>query len=854
MRWVNTTLAALGSALLMAVLAVGAGIVPALGPALNPAAGVWGSATDAKPVQARTVRIAGMTAPAGVGFSDDGTPSVRAGSDDDLFVAQGYLHASFRLSQLDLMRRLAHGRLAELVGPAGVESDTFELQSGLVRTAQAQWAATPPGSAAGKALLAYARGVNARLAEVRESRAWPAVFALAGVYPDDWTPIDSLAIQGLLSQNLSYSTRPLDYALLRQSLGAQQTMRLFPVHAPDEQRPYDPGPYRNLGVEPLPASANANAAAPGGPAPAPAPGSNQPSPSATALGATATAAEDILTSTGRLPQARIHTYPISNAWAANGPAVAGGRAMLAGDPHLQLTLPSFWYQMALGSPGLEATGATLIGLPGVVIGRNQHIAWSITDMQNQSTMFYTERTSPDRPGQYFWKGAWRTVERTEHTIKVRGGAAVPLTVERTVHGPVMTQKGVTTSVTWMGNYPSASLEAILGVNKAADYQQFRAALRAWHSPTVNFAYADDRGDIAVLAAGHFPVVKAAEPWYPMPGTGENDVIGVIPHEATPQVHNPPGHVVATANQRPVTADYPYYIGTTLAAYDAGYRARRIYDFLEHRKAPLTAADFQTLQTDVTDKLATVVRPRLLEAAQPATADPAGKAALDQLRTWDGRMTGDSTGATIWWTFWNAYLTEVFGPAWKAVQAPSPEVTSLDLSTARAALNQNLEAWTLRDPDNAAFTPAGGARRDADTTMLAAFRTTVRQLTAQLGPDPAGWRWDRVHTSEIPSLLEAGPLGHGPEPAGGNRFTVNAAEGELTSSFGPSYRLVVSWTGVGTARAWSIYPGGQSENPASNWYQDLVPDWSAGRMRDLPAPPEQAAPAGVRWTLRPEEGQ
>jgi penicillin amidase len=218
------------------------------------------------------------------------------------------------------------------------------------------------------------------------------------------------------------------------------------------------------------------------------------------------------------------------------------------------------------------------------------------------------------------------------------------------------------------------------------------------------------------------------------------------------------------------------------------------------------------------------------------------------------MNGDSTGATIWWTFWNAYLTEVFGPAWKAVQAPGPDVTSLDLSTARAALNQNLETWTLHDPDNAAFTPAGGARRDADTTMLAAFRTTVRQLTAQLGPDTAGWRWDRVHTSEIPSLLEAGPLGHGPEPAGGNRFTVNAAEGELTSSFGPSYRLVVSWTGVGAARASSIYPGGQSENPASEWYQDLVPDWSAGRLRDLPAPPDQTTPAGVRWTLRPEEGR
>jgi penicillin amidase len=860
MRWVNAVSAAATSVLLMIFLAAGVGMLPALGSALNPGAGVWGSAADAKPVASRTVRLDGMGATATVDFDADGVPAVRAESDPDLFAAQGYLHASFRMTQLDLERRMARGRLAELIGPAGVESDVFELQSGLLRTAESQWAATPPDGAAARSLSAYSRGVNARLKELRDNGNWPAVFALTGVYPDDWTPVDSLAIQGLLSQNLSYSTRPLDYALLRNAFGPERTMRFFPVIAPDAQRPYDVGPYRQLGVDPLPASGNANAAVPPGTAPAPGPPSSGPSPvpsgSRTALGTpepedvagTATAAADILVATGRLSLGQVHTYPISNAWAANGPAAQGGHAMLAGDPHLQLTLPSFWYQMALSAPQTRVTGASLVGLPGIAIGRNAHISWSMTDMQNQSTVFYVEKTSPDRPGQYYWNGAWRALERTNYRITVRGSATVPLVVERTVHGPVMTQKGQTTSVSWMGNYLSSSLEAILAVNKAENYQQFRGALAQWHSPTVNFAYADDRGDIAAVAAGYLPVVDAKEPWYPLPGTGEHDIIGVIPYAAMPQVLNPPGHIVVTANQRPVTADYPYYIGTSLAAYDAGYRARRIYQALENRTS-MTPADFHALQNDVTDHLATLIRPRLQQALREEALNAAQQTALDQLTTWDARMSGPSAGASIWWMFWDTYLSEVFEPWWKNAKVPDTQrYPSLAISTARAALNQNLEQWTLYDPGNAAFTPPGGGHRDATGAMRAAFRKAVARLATEFGADPAAWHWDRMHTREIPSLLEAGPLGYGPKPADGDRWTVNSAEGERNSVFGPSYRLIVDWAGPGQATAWSIYPGGQSENPASAWYSNLIPYWWEGRLRDLPMADDQPRPA-TRWTLR-----
>ena len=178
-------------------------------------------------------------------------PSVRAASQHDLFLAEGYLQARFRLAEMDLERRLGEGRLAQLAGPSAVGSDKFELRLGLLRTAEQEWAQMPRSSPAAQALLAYARGVNDDLAQLRRDRQWPALFSLAGVYPGDWTPVDSLVIQGDLTQQLDFTTTPLDYALLERTLGAKRTMAWFPVLPPNQQHPYDPGPYRKAGLAPL---------------------------------------------------------------------------------------------------------------------------------------------------------------------------------------------------------------------------------------------------------------------------------------------------------------------------------------------------------------------------------------------------------------------------------------------------------------------------------------------------------------------------------------------------------------------------------------------------------------------------
>jgi penicillin amidase len=855
----NVVLAAVVSAAVAGVCAAGYGAVPALGPALDPGHGAWASAASARLPVSQALRLPGLARPVRVGFTSQGVATIDAASTADAVLVLGYLHARFRLEQMDLQRRLGEGRLSQLVGPAALGSDRFELRLGLLRTAQREWSLMPKSSMAARMLLAYSRGVNDYLRQVRASGNWPAVFALAGVYPRNWTPVDSLVIQGDLTQELDYTSSPLDYALLARSLGLRRTMAWFPILPVNKQSPYDPGPYRRLGVAPLvtttmPSVAAARTSGPGtGAGTVATTGTvtqaSLATPAAVPSAGVARAAQAMLAVTAALPAGQVHGYPDSNAWAVNGPRVRGGRAMLAGDPHLPQTLPSVWFEVAMSAPGYDVAGVSVPGLPGVLLGHNRHIAWSLTDVQNQSTLFYVEKTSKSRPGQYFWRGRWRTMRRLRYTIPVRGQAARTLTVLQTVHGPIMTTAGQTVAVDWMGNVPSPDIAVLYGISTASDFAQFRAALANWRAPTQNFVYADDHGNIGAISAGYYPLVRHGRPWLPMPGTGADDVAGVIPYAAVPQVYDPPGHVVATANQRPVTGKYPYYIGTTANAFDPSYRAATEYAYLDRRSA-MTSANFAALQTSLSDNLAVRLVPAVLAALKHAPLTPAQRRAAGLLRGWNKSMVASSAAAALWWTFFSDYLTATFGPWWSATKVPVHlDRAGLAISASQFSLVQDLERWTLADPANSAFTPPGGPHRTAATVIRAAFAAAVAHLTAKLGSNQSAWAWGRLHSRQFPSLTQVPALGYGPRPAGGDAYTVDAAYGLPVSADGPSWRMIVRWTGRGQAVAQGIYPGGQSENPASPWYENFVSHWWNGTY--LPVPPAGGPATGpIRWELRP----
>ena len=824
-RTVNVVAAAAVSAILLAVLGFGYGTIPALGPALNPGKGVWTSAVSGKPVTSQALHLAGLTAPVTVSFTTAGTASIQAQSQHDLFLALGYVHARFRLTEMDEERRLGEGRLAQLAGRSDLSSDEFELRLGLLRTARIEWEQMNKNSAVAQDLLAYARGVNDDIAQVKAGGQWPATFTLAGVYPSSWTPVDSLVIQGELTQELDYTDTPLDYALLEKSLGAERTMDWFPVIAKNQQTPYDPGPYKYQGVTPISPGAASTVT------------SNPARDNSKTSGST-TVSYDINTLESIIGQARNeHQFPDSNAWAAT----TGTTARLAGDPHLPQTLPSVWYQVALSAPGYDVTGVSVPGLPGILIGHNEHIAWSLTDAQNQSAMFYIEKTRGD---EYYWDGAWRKMTVVRYSIPVRGSATVRLTVDITVHGPVLTQAGQTTSVDWMGNVPSPDLQAMLGVNQASDFQQFKGALSHWYAPTQNFVYADDRGNIGVITAGYFPQVSSAcRPWLPMSGTGACDVTGVIPYGAVPQVYDPPARMVATANQRPVTAAYPYYIGTSANFFDPGYRAATIYQGLA------AGQSFSSIQNSTKDELAARIVPKLLAALQGTSLSSSERAVVALLTSWDDTMAAGSAAASVWWTFWTGYLSDVFQPWWNEFHVPvSKDRPGLAVDPAsQASLDEDLEAWTLAGPGAASSEDgAFGAGRTAATVMRKAFSSAVSHLASTLGGAPSSWAWSRIHTRSFPALSGASGLGYGPRGSGGDAFTPDAADGDLTSSSGPSWRMIATLSPSGVT-AVGIYPGGQDENPASPWYANQIPLWWDGRYLPVPAPGSVAA-GGAEWRL------
>jgi penicillin amidase len=792
------------AALLLALVVVagllwvcGGGVrsLPAPARLLDPVNGLWTMAPEAaSPPQ--TLHLPGLRAQTTVTFDGSGVPHVQAARDDDLFLALGYLHARDRLFEMDLFRRQAEGRLAEILGLEALSTDELQLDLGLVRTAQTEWARLPGTSPARAAVLAYTAGVNARIREDEATNRLPAMFKALGYQPWPWAPVDSMLLRGLLAEDLAYQKGPLQAVRLDQSLGTALTAQWFPTLPPNEQHPYASGGSGRAALE------------------APAVAASTPADDAQHAVATALA---------RLPSVGRHQlFGASNSWAVDGTRSAGGKPLMANDPHLSLTLPSIWYQVDLESPGYRVSGVTIPGAPVVEIGRNRHISWGATDTQAQATLYYQEKTDPDHPDQYLWQGEWRPFIKIPYEIPVRGQGIARHVTRITVHGPVLTGESPSLAVDWVADSPApGSYDALLGMMRASGWTSFTDALRAWVGPIQNWTYADDQGNIGLIAPGTYPVVAGGDPSRPLPGTGEDDVVGSIPFGQVPMAFDPPDHVLVSANQRPVGPDYPFFIGGTLDTFDPGYRASEI---LSQLQAPgrLGVADMERIQLDTRDQLAVRLLPSLLKALGSAGLSPQQDRARRALAGWDGRMDASSSPAAIWETFWDAYLKSVFQPWWSARHVPLP------YQEVNVPLTEDLEAWTLHDPTNPAFTPPGAAARTAPGAMVAAFQSAVGELQARSGDDIAGWRWGDLHHRAIPSLAQVAGLGYGPVPSGGDALTPDAAGGE-PSVHGPSWRMVVDW---GSGTAYGIYPGGQSEDPASDHYRDQLGDWLSGRLRPM----------------------
>jgi penicillin amidase len=716
--------------------------------------------------------VSGLDAPVEIIRDRWGVPHLYALNAHDLFFAQGYVHAQDRLWQMDFNRRVPSGRLSELFGEVTLTSDRFLRTIGMRRAAEEERAHLDAESAA--ALAAYAAGVNAWTSEHRSRL--PIEFTLLRYQPEPWTPTDTLAFGKLLAWTLGGNWR---YELLRAQLIARFGIDGMRFLIP----PYSAGAPIIV-------------------------------PAASRYDAGRTTALLRLLEAGGVP-AGIG----SNNWVLSGTRTATGRPFLANDPHLEAQMPATWYEMHLVGGPYNVAGATLPGVPGVIIGHNADIAWGVTNAFPDVQDLYIERFHPTDPTRYLYRGRWEAARVLPETIWIRGRREPAVeTVRITRHGPIINDVveglGAFLALRWTALEPGTITASLLRLDRARTWAEFRSALRLWTVPAQNFVYADRDGNIGYQLPGRIPIRAKGAALVPVPGwTGEYEWVGDIPFERLPSAFNPRRGYLITANNRIVSDGYPYLLSQE---WGPGFRAARIEALL----APLRRATIAEMETIQLDSLSLPGREtvRALDGLH-ITQEPAAGLLAD-LRSWDGVLGPNSRPAAVYEAFRIALAPRVFkgilGQDLYQQYMERPEAWQLALDR------------LLHDPSSRWWGPDG-----RDAVIAAALREANDILTRRLGSDRSTWTWGRLHTMRF-----VHPLGRvwalswifnaGAPSTGGDLFTVNTG-GFARSTFAQiivaSYRQVIDlgdWD-----RSVAIHPTGQSGLPFNRHYRDFVSLWATG---------------------------
>ncbi|MFQ5958299.1 MAG: penicillin acylase family protein, partial [Alphaproteobacteria bacterium] len=588
--------------------------------------------------------IDGMAAVAGLGAEVEvlrdanAVPHVFAAAPEDAYFAVGFVHAQDRLWQMEMRRRLGAGRLSEVLGAATVNSDRFFRTLGLYRAAERALAALDDETRA--VLSAYAAGVNAYLAG-RRGVLPPEFVILAAPAPEPWRPADSLVVLKLMAWELSGNWRDeLLRARLVRRLSARQIAELWP-------------PYPADGPVALPNFVGADRAALYRRLPLDALWARTPPGRARGVG--------------------------SNNWVVAGGRSESGRPLLANDPHLGLKAPGPFYLVHLSAPGLEVVGATIPGMPAVVLGRTDRIAWGFTNTYTDSQDLFIERIDPADPDRYLAPGGARPFAMRREVIRVDDGDDVVLTVRETRHGPVISDllddtgavaDGEVIAFAWTALADDdLTAQAGIKLNRARGWDDFVAAMRDFHVPQQNIVYADVDGNVGFYAPARVPIRKAGDGRAPVPGwSGDYDWSGFVPFAALPHSRNPASGRIVTANNRIVPDGYPYFITHDWAP---PYRARRITDLLDGR-ARHTRQSFRDIQADATSLMARDMLAHLL-GAEPESE--AARAALALLAGWDGEMGRERPEPLIFAAWYRALTRRVYadelGPLFESAWSLRP---------------------------------------------------------------------------------------------------------------------------------------------------------------------------------------
>jgi penicillin G amidase len=767
------------------------GVLPPLGRLFSPFEGFWQNAEKDVEATNNELALEGLKGIVTVKYDDNRVPHIFAENDDDLYMAQGYIIARDRLWQMEFYTLAASGRLTEAVGPTALEYDRYNRRLGMANAAKEIIKKLESDPLSMQVLTSYSAGVNAFIQEASYKKL-PIEYKILNYQPEAWSPYKTVLMLMNMRNVLNGGSDDYRITNIVSKYGLEAVKDLFPDYPSIESPIIPSGTAWKTPVK-------------------------VPTPPTEIMASTEQIAMNI-------PEPRPQIG--SNNWAVGGEKSATGLPILANDPHLTLSLPSIWYQMQLHSPNVNVYGVALPGAPGITIGFNKDIAWGVTNVGSDVMDFYNIKFKDQTKSEYWYEGAWKPIKKLVEIHKIKGMPDVVDTLLYTHHGPIIYSVAsdanfnknvpIGHAMRWVGHESDGSdMLAFYYLNRAKNYDDYRKALTYYTAPAQNFIFASNQNDIAITPNGKLPLKWKGQGKYILDGSkASHDWQGWIPKDQNPYVKNPPRGFVSSANQFSTDPTYPYYLGWKFAP---AYRGIRINERLDAMKQA-TIDSLRMLQNDNFNVAARMILPELLKTLS-TDATISKLPTYQALASWNMQNDANSAATSIF----EAMLQNVGRFIWddefpieKGMMHPTEDRTfQLIKSTPTSKWYDDIttkdKVETLADAIKKSFTAA------TDT------------LTVHNGSfNPETWAWNKVKSTDIKHLVPAfASFSRMDIVNGGGKGIVNAT----TERTGPSWRMVVQLD-KGWPKGYGLYPGGQSGNPGSKYYDNMIDKWAAGELNEL----------------------
>lgn len=779
------------------------GSIPPIGKFLDPVNGVWQNDTGEK-ITGELI-LDGLSAPVTIHYDQHLIPHIFAQNDNDLYFAQGYVTAQHRLWQLEFQTHAAAGRLSEIVGEGAIDYDRQQRRLGMVYGAERAIEGMKSNPEVMGFLEAYSNGVNAYVNSL-DPKDIPVEFKLLDYKPEGWSVHKTALLLMYMTKTLATREHDLEYTNALRIFGKENFDKLYP----DFFDTTDPVIPKDTDWSFITAQQTAM------------PLSELPL--------------DTIAET--LPKP--HPNNGSNNWAISGAKSATGNPMLANDPHLTLNLPSIWYVMQLSTPEYSAMGVTLPGALGVISGWNKDIAWGVTNATRDLVDWYKIDFDDENRNAYKYGDGVKELTKRVEEIKVKGAATVIDTVLYTHHGPVVYDhnfKGDNAlsgyAMKWIGHLGGDCQSPFLNLNRAKNYEDYKNAIKPYVAPAQNFVFASSEGDIALWIQGKFPNKWEGQGKFLMDGSNpDHDWQGFIPQEFNAHTKNPERGFVSSANQHPTDEQYPFYVMND--GYDT-YRSRVINNFFRS-KDKFSKEDFKALQNNTFNLKASELLPYVFEHMDTVELTAEEQEVYDQIRNWDFYNDIDDVAPSIWSNWW----PKLFWKVWDEYREQE------DLALDPPFTYRTIQMLTTMPNDEFMDIKETPERETAQDLFLISFKDAVNSLN-EWKAENGDYNYQAYKATYVGHLLQGIPaFSRFDLPIGGDGNTVNA----MSQTHGPSWRMIVELSSP--PKALAIYPGGQSGNPGSKYYDNFIDDWAVGKYHELNFMPSNEANDGIMasQTLKP----